>query len=164
MVKKIVLVLVILLVAVQFVPQSVFPRTNLPVDETKTRAVRARALTPQVGGILLHSCNNCHSSQTIWPWYSKVAPVSWLLSDDVVSGRRELSFSDWASYNSQRAAQKLQTICEEVRGGDMPPWYYTPLHSGSKLSDSQRQAVCGWTTAERAALGAPASPAAAPRP
>lgn len=151
MLKKIVLALVVLLVLVQFVPHSVFPTTNPPVNQADTLEAHAQAPTPEVAAILKRSCYNCHSNSTVWPWYSKVAPVSWLVSGDVTEGRGEVNFSEWARYDAKRAARKLQNICQQVERGEMPLWYYTPLHPDAKLSAADRVAICGWTTAQRQA-------------
>ena len=155
MLKRIVIALVVLFVVAQFVPRSIFPIGNPAVDETKTLEAQAQKLTPQVAGILNRSCRDCHSNKTSWPWYSKVAPVSWLLSHDVAEGRRELNMSEWAKYNPKRASHKLEEVCEQVDRGDMPMWYYRPLHPDAKLSDQDRRDICGWAHAEQAALGVP---------
>src|SRR5206468_12536548 len=70
--------------------------------------------------MLQRSCNACHSNQTAWPWYSQVSPISWYLQHHVNEGRRELNFSDWATYDQRRAARKLTETCEEVKKGAMP--------------------------------------------
>ncbi len=153
MFKKILIalaVLVVLVVLAQLVPQSVFPTTNPPVNPANTVEARTHALTPAVTAILERSCYDCHSNRTAWPWYSKVAPIAWLVSNDVKEARREVNFSDWAQHDPKRAARKLQGICEQVEQGDMPLWYYRPMHPASKLSAADKSAVCAWTRAERA--------------
>jgi cytochrome c551/c552 len=151
--KKIILVLAILFVLAQFVPQRVFPTTNPAENPADTVEARAHALTPQVGAILHRACYDCHSDRTVWPWYSKVAPVSWLVSNDVTEARGEVNFSNWAQYNPKREARKLQHICQEVEHGDMPLWYYRPMHPNAKLSEADKKAICDWTRAETQALG-----------
>jgi hypothetical protein len=154
--KKILIALAALVVVIQLVPQSVFPTTSPPVNQANTIESRAHALTPAVTSILERSCYDCHSSRTVWPWYSKVAPVAWLVSNDVTEARREVNFSDWAQYNPKRASHKLKEICEQVEQGDMPLWYYKPMHSRSKLSAEDKSAVCAWTRAESALIQVPA--------
>lgn len=149
MFKKTLLGLVIAFVIAQFFRPAL---TNPAVDETRTMQARI-AMPAPVRASLERSCNDCHSHKTAWPWYSKVAPVSWLLASDVNGGRRELNLSDWTQYEHKRAAHKLQKICDEVREGDMPLWYYKPLHPNSRLSDTDRAAICSWAEAERAKLG-----------
>ncbi|HXN46548.1 MAG TPA: heme-binding domain-containing protein [Bryobacteraceae bacterium] len=152
MFKKILIALAALAVLIQLVPQSVFPTTNPPVNPANTVESRAQALSPAVSAILERSCYDCHSNRTVWPWYSKVAPVAWLVSNDVTEARREVNFSDWAQYNPKRAAHKLKEICAQVDQGDMPLWYYRPMHPNSKLSPADKSAVCAWTRAESALI------------
>lgn len=155
MLKKILIALAALAVLIQLVPQSVFPTTNPPVNPANTVEARTHTLTPPVNAILERSCYDCHSNRTVWPWYAKVAPFAWLLSNDVQEARREVNFSDWAQYNPTRSAHKLQQICEQVEQGDMPLWYYLPMHHAAKLSADDKSAVCAWTRAERALVALP---------
>ncbi len=148
MFKKILIALAALAVVIQLVPQSVFPTSNPPVNPANTIESRAHALTPAVTSILERSCYDCHSNRTVWPWYSHVAPVAWLVSNDVTEGRGELNFSDWGRYNPKRASHKLQSICEHVEQNEMPLWYYKPMHPASKLSAEDKSTVCAWTRAE----------------
>jgi hypothetical protein len=109
---KIVLgVLAGLLVAAQLVQPK---RTNPSV--VASRGLEAHVPVPaQVSSILKRSCYDCHSSVTVWPWYSHVAPVSWLLVDDVNQGRSHINFQDWeAQENAEEANEHLRTICKEV--------------------------------------------------
>ena len=94
------------------------------------------------------ACFDCHSNATVWPWYSHVAPVSWLLADDVKKGRKEVNFSEWGGYTQKRKLRKLKEICDQVKEGDMPLKKYVPLHPASKLSDADRAAICDWAKAE----------------
>lgn len=102
--------------------------TNPPVvieptwDSAQTRALAARA------------CFDCHSNETTWPWYSNVAPVSWLIQRDVDEGRQRLNFSEWN--RPQRERQRLAGIVQE---GEMPPWYYVILHPTANLSNAETQ-------------------------
>ena len=103
------------------------------------------AVDPAVDAIFSRSCNDCHSHKTVWPWYTNVAPVSWLVAWDVKRGRRELNFSEWGTYSAKRVAKKLDETCEEVTHGDMPPKIYTLPHSNANLSPADVEAVCRWT-------------------
>lgn len=82
------------------------------------------------------SCYACHSNTTQWPWYSQVAPASWLVQHDVDDGRRQLDFSEWD--RPQRGARRQG---QEVRSGDMPPSWYTAMHPEARLSDDERVAL-----------------------
>ena len=132
--KKIFMVLVIALLAMQFIPVE---RSN-PTEKGQVVA------PPQVETILRRACYDCHSNETRWPWYARVAPISFLLARDVREGRRELNFSIWDRYEQRRKARKLKEIIKEVEEGDMPPWYYVPVHPDAKLSRGDRETIVKW--------------------
>ena len=108
--------------------------------------VRSDLAPVAVKPVLQRACYNCHSNETIWPWYSNVAPASWLVGMDVREGRDHLNFSEWGAYDSGTQSHKLRGIAEEVRGGEMPPWYYSLVHRGSRLSEAERTQILAWTT------------------
>lgn len=142
------IVLALFLLVAQFVPLA---RTNPPADPQ--RDIVAQLSPPAlVSAAFDRSCRDCHAHQTHWPWYSRVAPVSWLVVDDVKTGRRHLNFSEWAGYDTHRAAEKLNEICEQVKSGEMPEFKYSLVHRGAKLSAAEVQAICGWSLAERSRL------------
>jgi Haem-binding domain len=143
--KWIGIALVVIFIAVQFSRPA---RTNPSVDESQTIFARTQ-MPPQVSAILDRSCVDCHSNKTVWPWYSHVAPVSWLVVDDVNGGRHMMNLSEWGRLDPDRQGKKLRQICDEVTDGSMPLWFYTPLHSGSKLSPADVKTLCDWTSAER---------------
>jgi len=102
---------------------------------------------PEVAGILTRACQDCHSNQTVWPWYSRIAPVSWLTIHDVNEGRGELNFSEWSRYTARRQDRKLKEICEQVERGEMPMPIYTVTHPQAKLTASDRKTICVWSGA-----------------
>jgi hypothetical protein len=106
---------------------------------------------PEIAALLHAACYDCHSHETRWPWYSHVAPVSWLIASDVNEGRRHLDLSDWPQ-DSARAAKKLERMSEEVDYKDMPPAKYTVIHAAARLTDSQRKELTGWLDSEAARL------------
>jgi hypothetical protein len=136
--------LVIVFVAAQAVR---IERSNPPVESDV-------AAPPEVEGLLRRACYDCHSHETVWPWYSQVAPVSWLVGHDVDEGREELNFSTWAAYGPRRKAKKLRETIEEVDEGHMPPWYYLLMHGEARLTPADRGALRAWTAAEIARLPA----------
>ncbi len=123
--------LVVLGVMIQVVPYG-HAHTNPPVrrepawDRPATRGLTARA------------CYDCHSNQTVWPWYSRIAPVSWLIQRDVDTGRRRLNFSEWD--RPQRGARS-GSVDRRIQRGSMPPWYYVSMHSQANLLDAEKQAL-----------------------
>jgi mono/diheme cytochrome c family protein len=160
MAKKIVLIIVIVLLAIQIYRPA---KTNPPVDPAKTLKA-ATQLPADVEQIVTRSCGDCHTNNTVWPKYSNVAPVSWLLVDDVNEGRRHVNFSDWTSYPTDKQQRKLGQICEEIQGGDMPLKQYTWLHAGTALNKQQRDTVCAWTKAEQQRITARTGITVPPRP
>jgi hypothetical protein len=148
MLKKAALVVAGVLV----VGQAVRPdRTNPPIDPAKTLAASGEA-PAAVMASLDRGCRDCHSSETDWPWYTNVAPISWWIAHHVNDGRREVSFSNWADLDPRRKAKKLGDICEQVERKEMPMTSYLLIHREAELSDAERQAICDWTKAERATL------------
>jgi mono/diheme cytochrome c family protein len=90
--------------------------------------------SPATRALAERACFDCHSNTTTWPWYSNVAPISWLVQHDTDQGRKELNFSEWD--HRQRAAEKA---FDEVSEGEMPPAVYLPMHSAAKLTDAERK-------------------------
>ena len=122
-------------------------RTN--PNEDQTRTIYAHEATPaSVSVILRKSCNDCHSSQTVWPWYTNVAPVSWIIASHVNEGRAEFNLSDWTSYSAEDRHKLLSKICELSTNRKMPGVSYTLIHANTRLTDSDIQSVCAWTTTQ----------------
>ncbi len=112
-------------------------RSNPPV-ETEVPAPTA------VRAILERSCYDCHSLATRWPWYSRVAPVSWLVAYDVEHAREHMNFHTWNRYDADERREKLEELWEEVEKGAMPLWYYLPLHPRARLSEGDKEILRGW--------------------
>jgi Haem-binding domain len=129
MLRWILVVVVLLFLAIQAVPYG-RRHSNPPTrveprwDSAGTRALAARA------------CFDCHSNETVWPWYSLVAPVSWLNQRDVDKGRRKLNFSEW-----DRPWKEGHESAKTVRKGKMPPWFYIALHPDAQLSPAEEQVL-----------------------
>ena len=104
--------------------------------------------------MLLHAaCYDCHSHETKWPFYSRIAPASWLVTDDVNEGRKHLNFSDWPK-EPDRATRKLDRINEVLDYREMPPKKYTLLHPEARLTDAQRKLLVDWSDAMEKQLSA----------
>lgn len=119
----------LLLLAVQAVPYGK-KHSNPPVVKEPVWANQATR------DLARRACFDCHSNETFWPGYSKIAPVSWLVQYDVAEGRKELNFSDWKGTKEGEQADKLTN---EVRKGEMPPLQYTLLHPEARLSAAERE-------------------------
>jgi hypothetical protein len=129
------------------------PRTNPPVVSD---LMAANAPPPPIAALLHAACYDCHSSGTRWPWYARVAPMSWLIADDVKEGRKHLNLSDWPKDNPRRAAKRLESMNDEISFGEMPPKKYALLHTGARLTENQREELEDWLNAETSRLKAKA--------
>ncbi len=113
-------------VVIQLIPYG-RNHTNPPLrsepawDAPETRALAKRA------------CFDCHSNETQYPWYSNIAPVSWLTERDTLEGRSKLNFSEW-----NRPQKDAKDAAEEVEKGEMPLWFYVPLHPEAKLTAAEK--------------------------
>jgi hypothetical protein len=130
----------------------------LPVEKTNPPVETEMPAPAPVRAILRRSCYDCHSNETDWPWYSRVAPVSFLLARDVAEGRRELNVSVWNRYEDKRRLRKFKEIIEQVGKKEMPPTVYTVAHRAAILTPEDRKALMDWARAESAAVGKPAGP------
>lgn len=139
--KRLAIALLLVLVAFQIFQPA---RTN-PQTDPKREIHASLAVDPAVASVWQRSCNDCHSHRTVWPWYSHVAPVSWLVVSDVNQGRKVLNFSEWAGYRPEEQQKQLSEICKEVSEGEMPGLSYTLMHRHAKLSTGDASAICGWT-------------------
>ena len=90
--------------------------------------------TPQSRQLVKESCFQCHSNETVWPWYGNIAPASWLVSFDVIRGRNKFNFSEWNTNPGE-----LDEMIESIQEGEMPPIQYWIFHPSSKLNDQQKQ-------------------------
>jgi Haem-binding domain len=120
-------------------------------DGTKLTAVDLNP-PPEVAAIFKRSCMDCHSNHTVWPWYSYVAPMSWLVERDVHRGRVHMNLSDWDQYTFKQREKLLADIASAVKNREMPLPQYTLVHRQAKLSDAETDVVYGWARAERRKL------------
>lgn len=115
-------------------PYSAAKRLNAPGDGF-LQSTQFSVVTVET---LRQACGNCHSNQTQWPWYSHVAPFSWLVRRDVTEGRKFLNFSLWPAYGEEVQRQLLALAAAEIQRGSMPPFRYSALHAEARLSSRQR--------------------------
>jgi hypothetical protein len=92
--------------------------------------------SPGTRALIRRACFDCHSDETVWPWYSNIAPVSWLVQNDVDDGRGRLNFSEW-----DRPQRHAADVAAQVKQADMPPWFYLPMHSAARLTSTEKAAL-----------------------
>lgn len=115
----------------------------VPVQRTNPAGHGALVAPADVADALRRTCFDCHSNETTWPWYSRVAPVSWLVSHDVTEGRQKLNFSNWEALSPPQQAKAKGEAREEIDKGAMPPWYYAAIHRAARLPAQDRAALEG---------------------
>jgi hypothetical protein len=133
----------LVLFIIQLVP------TELPPTSTNNEGdlIKSGLVSQDVAMLLKTSCYNCHSNETVYPWYSRVAPASWLVARDVREGRKELNFSTWNEYELSKMLGKLDDISAEVGEGRMPMKIYTLIHTQANLDAAQRERIVTWAEA-----------------
>lgn len=97
--------------------------------------------------ILRQSCYDCHSNTTVWPWYSRVAPVSWFVVHHVKEGREHLNFSGWNNLSHKDQAEALDEIREQIEEGEMPLSTYVLGHPEAALSPQEKTELLDWAKA-----------------
>ena len=128
-------------------------RTN-PASDSSLALSQLASPPAEIELTLKNACLDCHSNQTVWPWYSEVAPLSWMIADHVKRGRAELNFSEWGRYQSGERAHLLKEAQELLEKREMPPWGYRLFHPEARLSDAEIAALSQWAERERASLEA----------
>ena len=139
-IRKVLIVLLISLVVIQFIPIN---RETPERDDSKDFIY----MTNPPNGIVVtlkNACYDCHSYETQYPWYSRIAPVKFWLQDHIVDGRRHLNFSEWGNYDAERKEHKLEELAEEVEKKEMPLDSYTWTHSEARLTDKERTEFVNW--------------------
>ena len=130
------------------------------IDKTNPQVVQAEtleastAVPPNIAAIIGKSCGDCHTNQTVYPWYSNVQPAGWFLKNHIDDGRRKLNFSIWNTYTRAKKSKKLDEICEQIESKEMPIPSYLWIHRDSILSDSDGKALCEWAKQEKAKIDA----------
>lgn len=139
-------------VGLQFIPVAQLPaRSPAPVENPMLRS----GMPPKLADTMYRACGNCHTNATQWPWYSRIAPLSWLMARDVEKARTTLNFSEWQQKHAVKpavAASLLLTACESLRQGRMPLPAYVMMHPESKVSPVEVGEFCAWTHTEARSL------------
>jgi hypothetical protein len=138
--KRVFLIVVATLAAAFIIIQLV------PVDRSNPPATAPLQADADVMQVLRTSCYDCHSNETVWPWYSYVAPVSWLVAKDVREGRQHLNFSEWGNMAPSAQAHAREEAYEEAGEGEMPLPIYLPAHPEARLGSEEIAVLARWAS------------------
>jgi hypothetical protein len=141
--KKILIVLLIIFVLIQFIR----PAKNQSTVLSSTDITSKYPVPDSVQQILKVACNDCHSNNTRYPWYAEVQPIAWWLDNHIKDGKRGLNFSEFTSYRIKKQFHRLDDINELVKKNDMPLSSYTIIHKDAKLTEQQKLTLSNWTEA-----------------
>ena len=148
--KRLFLVLLLAFIVIQFFR----PEKNISTVTSANDITTKYAVPADVQTILKTSCYDCHSNNTAYPWYNNIQPVAWWLKNHVDEGKRELNFSEFASYRIGRQYRKLDEVNKQIKEGEMPLESYTIIHGNAKLSEQQKLVVASWVNAIRDSIKA----------
>jgi hypothetical protein len=138
--KIIWIILIAVVVILQLIPSG---RPEV-IEDNKSDLLANNKVPDSVAYFLKTACYDCHSNESVYPWYSYVAPVSWLVSRDVNLGREEMNLSNWETLDKMRKAKYLSDIVDVVSDGTMPMAIYPLMHPEAKLKRSDRQMIVDW--------------------
>src|SRR5262245_54213878 len=111
-------------------------------DRANPQVIPDHAIGAPLAPLLDRACGDCHSNGTVWPWYSEVAPVSWLMAYGVKEGRKAVNFSEWTTYPADRQRQLLALSCADVSANRMPGSAWISLHPEARLSPREIEMIC----------------------
>ncbi len=140
-IKSLLIVLLVLFILLQFYPRPQKNNSGLAVNDIH----KIHQVPEELDSLFKTSCYDCHSNSTAYPWYFNVQPVAMWLGDHIIDGKKELNFSEFASYSIRKQYKKLEEIGEQVKENEMPLKSYTLIHSRAKLDEAQKKLVAEWT-------------------
>jgi len=133
--NKYIPIIIVVIIAIQIIPTN---RENPPVTADFDGPA-------EVKEIFKTSCYDCHSNETKWQWYHKVAPTSWLVAYNVKEGREEFNFSNWQNISRSEILELRKKIWEEVKEGKMPMKIHTIIHRDAVLTKEQKELIKDWS-------------------
>ena len=140
--NRILLSILAVVVLIQFIqPFRNKSKRTLSTDITKTIKV-----PENVEQVLRSACYDCHSNNTVYPWYSRIQPFGWLLARHIKKGKSDLNFSDFGSYSVRQQTSKMNGIANSIKDETMPLTSYTMMHSNARLSKEDKLLLINWAT------------------
>jgi hypothetical protein len=150
MFRKILWVLVIVLIIIQFI----HPARNISKAEQPNSIAKSYNIPVDVKTILDKACVDCHSNNTRYLWYFKIQPVDWWLTHHITEGKRELNFDEYTNRSIRYQYNKLEEVEKQIKEGEMPLYSYTWIHKDAVLSEQEKSAVINWAEAIRSEIKA----------
>lgn len=127
---------------VQFIPVT-YNNSDVLIDSDFIKTYQA---PEKIKSILKTSCYDCHSNNTVYPWYSQIQPGAWFMENHINKGKEELNFSEFGAYSNRRKKGKLKSMINQIKENEMPLWSYTLIHRDAKLTKEQQQMLIDWLT------------------
>lgn len=138
--KKIIIVVLVALVGIQFFPA----KRNQNATVLETDFIKTYDVPIEIQTILTTSCYDCHSNNTNYPWYNKIQPITWLLENHISKGKEELNFSEFGDYSKRRKKNKLKSIISQIKDEEMPLSSYTIIHDDAILTEQEKTNIISW--------------------
>lgn len=134
--------------------QAIQPTKNKGALNAPTDIAQVINVPDTVAVMLKKSCYDCHSNNTVYPWYDNIFPANWWVAEHIREGKRELNFSKFGEYNDRKQAKKLEEISDQIKDGAMPLKSYLFLHDGARLNEQQQKMLTDWAAKARAEIEA----------
>lgn len=141
MVKKILVILLIILIVIQFIR----PQKNIHPGPQQADISTLYPFPADVDSLLVIACKDCHSNNTRYPWYNNLQPVAWFLANHVKDGTRSFNLNEFATYPVARQYDKIQEIKKQIDKGDMPLSSYLIIHRDAKLTAAEKNTIIAWS-------------------
>jgi len=143
MIKKVAYILLAILIIIQFIR----PARNISSAEQVNHISKKYTVPANVNTVLEKACNDCHSNNTVYPWYTNIQPVGFWMDDHVKDGKDELNLSEFLTYSPKKARHKMEEVVDMVKEGEMPLDSYTWIHTEAKLTQEEKAALTDWASA-----------------
>jgi hypothetical protein len=148
--KRILIVVILGVVIIQFF----HPRKNQSAIAATNHINKLYPVPENVNIILIKACNDCHSNNTVYPWYNNIQPVAWWLESHINDGKKHFNIDEFATYRIARQYKKMQDCIDEIKQGDMPLESYTWIHKEAKLTNEEKEIIYHWCTSVRDSIKA----------
>ncbi len=148
LIMKILIGVALIIIAIQFFQ----PARNTSQAANEYDITKAVNVPENVQVLLKNACYDCHSNNTLYPWYSSIQPVGWFLANHIKNAKESLNFNEFANYSERRQLNNLEGINDEIRDNGMPLLSYRLMHKNARLSQSNKKLITDWSEASQDTL------------